>query len=625
MNKISWLYNRWKHFVHPWEELYRIRQKIQNSFIDKWYSKYYLHHKRGFELLENISLYKEENILKYIDTNIDASDLKIKFGNVSLSLNGKIEWRKDYKNNIVSKPQYFADIDKNCFEKVGELKYALEPNRFTFLPSYIAYYYINKEPKNLYSPIDHIKDWITDNPFLYSFNWTDGIEVGIRATNIIFGILIIKDLKPNVYEKYKNMFRNLILEHYYFLKCHPSLYSSANNHRISELLGLIVISAFYQKDDKDLKSYLKELKRLTPLQYFKDGFGREQSTHYFKCILSIYAICYSVLSRLKKNVDYSFIKQQLLDSRKAFNYIKVNENFYFNWGDNDCSVIIGDVTEKDFNEYESVQKDLSYLKRGTADKKFDFRNYLLWGNAQSESSTNTKKQTYYFADSKYLFEIRPEYSCFVNMSYLGFKYLGAHGHSDLMSFQLYYGNKPMFIDCGTYQYHNKYLEARNYFRSINAHNTLKINRKNHAEMLSNMMWASNPSVYDIDYKDDCISGCIKIDDITHERCYTFNNEYMMIYDEIDGKGSFEIFYNIDNKWDVRKDNGRIIISDGYKGAEMSFESDSIDNIDINHGKNNSYDGWCSDIYDQLTPCYQIVIKGTSKHKCKINTVIKFKH
>lgn len=46
----------------------------------------------------------------------------------------------------------------------------------------------------------------------------------------------------------------------------------------------------------------------------------------------------------------------------------------------------------------------------------------------------------------------------------------AHSHSEAMSFELFYKDRPIIVNSGTYLYQT---ELRNYLRSANAHNTIR--------------------------------------------------------------------------------------------------------------------------------------------------------
>lgn len=61
---------------------------------------------------------------------------------------------------------------------------------------------------------------------------------------------------------------------------------------------------------------------------------------------------------------------------------------------------------------------------------------------------------------------------------VGPDYMPGHGHCDCMSFELFNGGKPLFVNSGTYQYQG---DKRSYFRSTRAHNTVMIDNHEQSE------------------------------------------------------------------------------------------------------------------------------------------------
>lgn len=97
--------------------------------------------------------------------------------------------------------------------------------------------------------------------------------------------------------------------------------------------------------------------------------------------------------------------------------------------------------------------------------------------------------------AKELFDIRPIFSeSFDSSGYyklydgnialmfdagkIGPKYMPGHGHCDCLAFELSVGDRPLFVNAGTYQYQGA---LRKYFRSTKAHNTVMIGEKEQSE------------------------------------------------------------------------------------------------------------------------------------------------
>jgi hypothetical protein len=639
---LNWMCLRWQHFVHPYEEFYRLKQLVWNRLIDPIYQYKYKKEIKKPLIIKSSNFNYCKDYIHYFGHMLH----QYSFYNINLNLNNTINWRLDYKNNIQSPLKFSNTIDKNDFNLVGELKIALEPSRLTFLPSYTFWYLCLDDVQKLkyYSPIQHIKDWDKQNPFMNSFNWSDGIEVGIRSINLTLTILIIHDLDNKLMEKHTVFFHNLIVRHEYFLSNHLSLYSSSNNHLIAELVGLITIHSAFSINKRRLKSvkkYFNLLHTYTPQQFFKDGFSKEQSTHYFKDVLSLYSLALSFVNRFNTGIDTSYLKNILKNSSFFFECLRINKNNYFDMGDNDGSIIIENLFHINFNEYESVRNDLAIIE-GTIPESFDFRNYLLWGRPQSinsiynvENKNVKKSDLHYFDTSKYLIYHKNGTHLLIDYSDLGYKYLGAHGHSDLMSFQLYVNSLPVFIDSGTYQYHSRFIKERNYFRSICAHNALSIDGNNHSKITSNMMWDKITSPEKVIYqKQDFgfeISGEFDFKyDRKHYRTYQLNEDKgeLVIVDKVNSIGvtcNFELFFQINPLLEVKQTGKpfqyRIFTPSGVALSEIEIRATNVDVVFIS-GQKEPILGWYSEMYDILDKGLTLLISGTFINEKEIKSIIK---
>jgi len=635
---LKWYYYRWNQFDHPFESIYRFKQYLWNRYIDPLI-KDYLGCRNLAKLIVRKSLFTYTN---QVSINVyDANENIIyEFYKIKLNLDGKINWRFDYKNKILSPIKLFTKINKNEFKSVGELKIALEPSRLTFLPSY-TYYFLQLDQKSQnekYSPIQHIKDWANDNPFLMSFNWSDGIEVGIRSINLTLTILLIRDIDERLFNEHQDYFLDLIKKHDYFLKKHLSLYSSANNHLIAELAGIITLNcAFKINSDKTVEKYTNLLIKVTSQQFFLDGFSREQSTHYFKDVLSLYSIVISMIERFTLDLDINAIKNILSYSKNFLEDLRIGKGHYFDMGDNDDSVIIDDIFDESFNEYESVRSDLLIINHESPIQGYDFRNYLLWGITKDDPIDILKvnpvgrNSCKYYEQSKYLLYHNDKTHILIDYSDLGYKFLGAHGHSDLMSFQLVVDNIPIFIDAGTYQYHNKFINERNYFRGISSHNSLSIDGKNHSKITSNMMWNKITEPKDVKYTKKLegfsLSGVFTFPrNKVHKRTYEYNEntKELLIIDVLNAKNEshFALYYQINPDCLLKKSNVSNQISITSKIGYAKVFVDVYDHeIDIISGKSMPLLGWYSGRYDCIHEGQTLLVSGKFSGEKTIKTRI----
>ena len=450
--------------------------------------------------------YSKQSLEVFI--NDKAEIFNFEFFDCSLDLTKPINWLKDYKNQIESKIMYYGKIDRQNFNIVGDIKYVCEPSRFYFLP-FLAFKAIQTKDNKFLKIIKTIlKDWTNQNPYLKSIHWTSGIEVGIRSVNLTYTHLVLKS-SGLLSEEINTLIKVLILQGYHFLKNHLSLYSSANNHLVAELTGLVTISSYFNNNEvkRNKKKWQDKLYREVLNQINKDGVNMELSTHYHAEVTDHF---FNALIFIKQS-GYS-IPQPILNRFKLmFNFL---DHVEYNgsktqFGDNDEGYLIYPYLESSFSIYQSLLRSAQIafkLQCATiTNTPFDLRNYLMFGDqifSPSISFTKKAHPNHIFKESGYAFIYDHENQVKVSFDFgkIGDNLMAAHGHSDILHFNFEKNGKSIISDSGTYQYHTKYNLWREYFRGITAHNTISINKKNHAESLTRMSWSKQPLTKLVDYK-----------------------------------------------------------------------------------------------------------------------------
>ena len=490
MIDINWYIKRIKLMSIPELFLYRVPQMMQFQVWGKLHVK---QKKSNSELLKNpkfqIADYNIENIPRGVFATNSPFLLNV-FGH-SVNIGERINWRKDHVNNIASDLGYYANFDKQDFNKNGDIKVVSEISRFYFGPFLAIQKCVGDEERSLYQIL---LDWEFDNPYLKSINWTSGIEVAIRIVNLLYAYLILKNNRQ-LTEKEEIIFIRYFKTHYHYLKHHLSLYSSANNHLMAELMGLVCLSSVFQMEEKETKKWRRMFFEQILTQVNEDGVNMELSSRYHA------EVCDQILIGVEflKSINYEVPKNVLKRFEKMFEFTEhlVYRNNETNFGDNDEGAVIFPYNDKNFNLYQSQLVSGNILGfKIYSEHSFDFRNYILFGKVEELKNSTHIIKNKYFDKSGYVFmyDHKHHSKLSIDVGAIGDAISAAHGHSDLLHFNFEYQGVPFFVDCGTYQYHSKELKWRNYFRGVSAHNTVSINKKNHALANNRMSWLGDPKV-----------------------------------------------------------------------------------------------------------------------------------
>lgn len=496
LKKLRWYYRRLKLMSFNEVLFFRIPQFIQTRIKGHFQSSA---NNNALSLNKNFSgpQYDREETKNLFNSFPFHDSYKVFTEEISILNFNK--WREDVSTGIISPIAYYGRIERQNYDVNGDVKFISEVSRMEFLP-FLAFKYVECEEELYLVRIEEVlKDWSGQNPYLRSINWTSGIEVGIRAVNLIYTHHVL-----NYFQKLpKNINRlivDIVSDSYQFLKNHLSLFSSANNHLMAELMGLIVIGSYFEIREKELDKWKTMFFEQIEKQINDDGVNMELCTRYHAEVADQILIGLTFLNNAGNNVPFEVWKKfkKMFEFTEHVDYLG-NETIF---GDNDEGSVINPFFVKNFSLYRSQLQTSNFLfeTKYKSDGKIDFRNYLIFGSQYSVQKFDLPENDELFKESGYCFFY--DHSAKAKLSFdcgnIGDEISAAHGHSDIFHFNFELGGLPFIVDSGTYQYHSKYEKWRDYFRGVTAHNTISINNKNHAFNNGRMSWINRPKTQVMD-------------------------------------------------------------------------------------------------------------------------------
>lgn len=546
------------------------------------------------------------------------------------------EWRKDISTGINSPISYYGHISKQDFEKNGDVKFISEISRMEFLP-FLAFKYIDcNETRYLHRIQEILDSWEGQNPYLKSINWTSGIEVGIRAVNLIYTHHILRSFQILPQELDRTIVK-IISCSYQFLKNHLSLYSSANNHLMAELMGLTVIGSYFKVSDNEFERWKTMFFEQIQKQINNDGVNMELCTRYHAEVTDQVLIGLTFVQGTGNKVPSHLWKkfQKMFQFTQHVDYLG-NETIF---GDNDEGSVINPFFDKGFSLFRSQLKSSNYLfqTKYRSDGLLDFRNYLIFGSEFNNETIFSPESDTLFDDSGYCFMY--DHNSKAKLSFdcgpIGDEISAAHGHSDILHFNFEVGGVPFIIDSGTYQYHSKYEQWRNYFKGIKAHNTISINGKDHAINNGRMSWVERPKTlvesYEVSrFKTICkaTTNAFEKEGVRVSRNIEFNKEQKkitvsdIIFAEETVSYQAQFFLHFHPSITICHKGCEIVAQGG--GKKIVLYNEFFDQAEVLNTirEEDSFFGWYSEQYNikQKASSLNLSLKLTGKHiiETKIN-------
>ena len=557
--------NRWKHhlrYVQPMLQLFQANND-KEKIIHK--AKYILNH-------DFILFGKKYSFLP------NQSD--------TFGFYQKINWHYDpsTKNHFPRKDWYRLVRRKSLGE--ADIKYPWELSRFQHFILLGQAYADSNEEKYTVEFINQITDWIENNPVRYGINWSNTMEVGIRAENWTIALLYFIKSRHMTKEFLKQYFKSMQEHGNHIYRNLENLQPINSNHYIGNLFGLFTLSIicpFLKQSHKWLKFSREELDKEIIKQTDKDGWDYEASTAYHRLVTEMFLYTFIIADYFNQPFSNTYINQ-LKKMLKVMNIIQKPDYTIPQIGDNDS----GFSLLFDFENDNLNLSNLSLLAQ---------RNSLLTLEEQKSGFFIYEDAGYYIYrnDGIYLLlTTGPK-------ELLG---LGSHAHNDVLSYILNINGEDILIDPGTYVYVSD-PSTRNHFRSISSHNILywdKIEPRDLTEGIFKLVEHGKIEIQSTTENNDGFSfeGKYCYENNFHQRSIYCNHEkgYIAVTDTASREGAILNF-------SCGPDNLPHEIENGFTVNNVIFEFTDAKKISIN-------DSFYSSGYGKIQPTksVKVFLSGT---------------
>jgi hypothetical protein len=479
-----------------------------------------------------------------------------------LQLPPVINWISDPISGVAW-PDYYLNIDCEDLEHSTDMRICWELSRFKhFLTLGKAYWYTNDE-KYTQEFVHQLLSWIENNPAEWGANWTCAMESAIRSINWIWAYYFFLDSAHFTPDIQLKLIKSLIQHaRHIWGNLEGTPYGRFGNHYLADALGLLCLGIFFS-DFKISARWRNQglaiLWREAEKQIHSDGVDYEQSIDYHRQV-SEFLLLAIVLCR-KNNIPVPpQVEQQ---TEKMLQFLKSCTR-------PDGSLpMIGDAdngtlwSKKAYGHLDCLAAGaVIFLKTDFVDTTTDFPEAAFWllgveglNTYNALPSPNNLKITPSQAYTESGFYIMRNKELHLIMHCGEY---GSHGHSDLLSLDLFAHGQHFIADPGTYTYTGSY-EWRNYFRSTFSHSTIVVDEQEFHPLSKATLWEiagrnkyriiSWKSSDEYDYFDAEHFCYHRLNPkVTHRRQVLFIKQggYFIINDLITGSGShrLELIFNL---------------------------------------------------------------------------------
>jgi hypothetical protein len=418
------------------------------------------------------------------------------------------DWSRNPKTGRAAPASQFCfDIAYRDPSRVGSVKHVWEVSRLHHITLLAAAFFVSDDERFATRAVAHLTSWWRKNPPLRGINWVSGIEMGLRLIGWVWTRRLLDKMSgiERIFEA-NPAFRQQLHAHQSWIATFHSRFSSANNHLIAEMAGLLSAAlAFpiFAESDGWASRAASALEREVLKQTFADGMNRELASDYHVFVLHLLLIAGGEADFAGKPLSDVYW-QNLCRMADALAALVDARGRPARQGDSDSgrallldaptlSPVAG-VLDTCEHVFEAAPWWHDREPRGVTA-------CLLAGIVQPRhvllsDRPARRPNSFPIAGITVLRDLHPgpdEIWCRLDHGPHGFLSTAAHAHADALSIEVREGGQEILIDPGTYCYHDE-RNWRDYFRSTLAHNTLEVGGRDQAVHAGPFLWLTQPTV-----------------------------------------------------------------------------------------------------------------------------------
>jgi hypothetical protein len=375
------------------------------------------------------------------------------FGWMPLQVEDPPRWQKDY---FVGVDLHTAEWGSRCNHRAqsqgADIKIIWEPNRWNQLVRLAQGAYLLEHEAAAMACMRWLEEWDRQNPPFRGLNWTSALETGLRLIQLAWMDALLSGAtlslaNSNRWKQVRaSLMPRLASAHAHYTWHYRSFGSSANNHLLGELAGLVIALCRWPSlavHAAPLRAVRALWETETVRQFAPDGGNREQALgyHWFS-----WEFCWQARAAVHAGGETSSPEIDDRLQRAATFYAELKpEADPWDFGDSDNAW----VTPFYADESQVPEEWRAWLKSPASSPGIDY----WWGADRLPLNLGSARGVTRFADSGYVVWREQDWELRWDLSPLGYLATAAHGHLDALHLSVRIGQQPLIIDPGTGAYY----------------------------------------------------------------------------------------------------------------------------------------------------------------------------
>lgn len=404
-------------------------------------------------------------------------------GSGPISLGDVIDWHRDYKSAHRWPREVFGAITYGDPASASDVKVPWEISRLQWLIPAAQMYVLTGEDRYAGAVRSVLEQWMTENPYGASVNWTCTMEVALRVLSWTFFYHALHRSDAWADSAFQQRFLLALYEHGHFTAGHLEFSDVNGNHYTADATGLVFAGLFFGGGGQSRRwcdRGWKILETELPRQVTPDGVDFEGSVPYHRLVTELFFLPALYRERCGFSVTAAYRERVTAMARFTAAYSSSDGRTPL-WGDADDARGLPFGTQP-LNDHRyllgwiGAAWDVPDLLQGFSGSRAE----IVWslgpraaGQLPSRERAVGTLESRAFPDGGYYILRSPRDHVFIDCGPVGLGGRGGHGHNDCLSFTAILDDTPLVSDCGAFVYTASYAE-RDRFRSTAYHNTPQV-------------------------------------------------------------------------------------------------------------------------------------------------------
>jgi Heparinase II/III-like protein/Heparinase II/III N-terminus len=551
-----------------------------------------------------------------------ASGKRQYFGYPTADIGSNIDWNHDPVTGYRWPTVRSCKI--NHRSAGADPKWIWELNRLQHLPILAQAWMFHGRDDLARRAFDDLDSWIEQNPVGVGIAWRGPFEAGIRAISVSIALQGLRDSPYLTGPRYRRVVQMLAASARYCWR-ERSRFSSANNHLIGELAGVITVCLVLPElfmSAPVLPLAVDALASEADRQILADGAGAEQAVSYqmFSCELIALVVA---LLKLNGSAVPEQLTRALERSSRYLAAVVGEDDPDPRYGDDDDGFALrlgaeSKRTVRDHLAIISAVLDDEELGQSGADPLMAAW-FALGSACRDQSLGGARRQVpdggSFYAPDGGLVVLRSGQRRFtMDVGPLGYLSIAAHGHADALAVTLSCSGRELIVDPGAGSYYGN-PSWRMVHRSTSAHATVSVDQQNQSEMGGPFYWGrhANSAVRAVDLVHGVVDAqhdgyqCLD-DPVVHRRWLVAppGDGTALVVDLLDAAALHEYVVS----WPLHPDldaestrDGYVVTCGGSTVLQLAYAATSAFECRQVRGDADNQLGWWSDKLESRRPAW----------------------